>query len=545
MKNLYKIMTFAVAGVLAVGCNDLDTEPLGSVVTEAQKAAVMEIDPSASANATASLQAATHIPGQFYDAQHRDYGLSSLMLGNDSRGTDLMGPDDGYNWYSADASWADWGGTYYANILYWRYNYTMILTANTIAAPISMDTENPQLQYNLAQALASRAYSYYMLANMYQFTYAVAADQPCVPIITPENMVEASMNGNPRATVAQVWDRVIEDCQNAIKLLDKAEDGGVTRDGDKRFVDQAVCYGLLARAYLVTLQYAEAATAAQKAIDLAQAQGLAPISIAEARVPGFYTISAKNYMWGIENPASSSYTQGVRNFASMMGSWMKNGYNSVGCSRRISKKLYAMISSTDARKNWWLDGNATIPATLPSAYAAYINSVKGQGGEFQPYTQVKFGAADNTPGTTNGATDQPIMRVEEMYLILAEAQGMTSPATGAATLTSFVKTYRDASYSFSASSKEALQTEVWIQRRIELWGEGFAYFDIKRLMKPLDRRGHGFPSAWVFNIENPFENVFNYQIIQSEAQTNSLIGDVRKGMYDSDWNTPKPVADED
>lgn len=538
-------MTVALAGVLAVGCNDLDTEPLGSVVTEEQKAAVMEIDPSASENAASSLQAATHIPQQFYSAQHRDFGLSSIMLGNDSRSLDVIGPDDGYNWYSADASWADWGGTYYANLIFWQYNYTMIQTANTIAAPISVDTDNHQLQYNLAQALASRGYSYYMLANMYQFTYAIAADQPCVPIITPENMVEAGMNGNPRATVAQVWDRIIDDFKTAAELLDKAQQGGITRKGDKRFVNQAVCYGMLARAYLTTLQYSEAVTAAQTAIQLATAEGLAPISIAEARVPGFYTISAKNYIWGIENPASSGYTQGVTNFASMMGSWMTNGYNSVGCARRINKKLYAQIPASDARKNWWLDGNANIPATLPSTYAAYINSCKGSGGEFKPYTQVKFGAASNTPGTTNGATDQPIMRVEELYLILAEAQGMTAPATGAATLESFVKTYRDPNYTCTASSTQAFQDEIWIQRRIELWGEGFAFFDLKRYMKPLDRRGCGFPSAWVFVVE-PTENVMNYQIIQDEAQTNALIGDITMGMNGNNtWTTPKPVADED
>ena len=136
------------------------------------------------------------------------------------------------------------------------------------------------------------------------------------------------------------------------------------------------------------------------------------------------------------------------------------------------------------------------------------------------------------------------MRVEELYLLLAEAQGMQSPATGAATLQSFVKTYRDPNYTCTATSTQTLQDEVWMQRRIELWGEGFAYFDIKRLMKEVDRRGCGFPSAWVFVVD-PTENVMNYQIIQSEAQTNSLIGEYTMGMYNDTWTTPSPVADED
>ena len=39
-----------------------------------------------------------------------------------------------------------------------------------------------------------------------------------------------------------------------------------------------------------------------------------------------------------------------------------------------------------------------------------------------------------------------------------------------------------------------------MQRRIELWGEGFSYFDLMRLKKGVDRRGAGFPTAYVYNI---------------------------------------------
>lgn len=31
---------------------------------------------------------------------HDDFGYGSLMLGFDSRGTDMIGPDNGYNWYT-------------------------------------------------------------------------------------------------------------------------------------------------------------------------------------------------------------------------------------------------------------------------------------------------------------------------------------------------------------------------------------------------------------------------------------------------------------
>ena len=73
-------------------------------------------------------------------------------------------------------------------------------------------------------------------------------------------------------------------------------------------------------------------------------------------------------------------------------------------------------------------------------------------------------------------------------------------AAGAATLQNFVTTYRDPSYVCNATTAEAVQNAVWMQRRIELWGEGFSYFDIMRLKKGVDRRGAGFQAMYVYNI---------------------------------------------
>jgi len=542
MKKINIFIATAMAGLLSVGCNDLDTEPLGDTVTETQKEQVLEDNPEMAEAGVNALQLMTHNVGMIADQYgvrlDNDFGLSGLFLALDSRGIDMIGPDDGFNWFSAPASLQDWGGTYYQNLIYWQYCYNMIKSCNTVAAPIDRNTDNTQLQYYLAQALAFRADCYYMLVNMYQQTYAMNPEAPCVPIITDENLNEAALNGSPRATVAQVWDQVINDCTTAINLFEKAEASGMSRP-DKRFANAAVMYGLRARAYLTIQKWNEAAADAQKAIEKATAEGITPYSMSEASVPGFYKISNHNYMWGVENLPSNSYTQGVVNFASMMGAWMPNGYCSVGCTRRISKKLYASIANTDVRKNWWIDGDGNAPRTLPAAYASFVASCAGTGAEFKPYMQVKFAAADNNPGTTSGATDQPIMRIEEMYLIKAEAEAMVNPTTGANTLANFVKAYRDSGYTAPAGSAEEIRDEIWRQRRIELWGEGLAYFDLMRLQKGIDRRGHGFPSSWVFVVDYT-DPIMRYQITQDEAETNPLIGDVEEGL---NWIAPQPVAD--
>ncbi|BFP41809.1 hypothetical protein FGF1_26540 [Flavobacteriaceae bacterium GF1] len=49
----------------------------------------------------------------------------------------------------------------------------------------------------------------------------------------------------------------------------------------------------------------------------------------------------------------------------------------------------------------------------------------------------------------------------------------------------------DAGYSRSASTGSDLVDEIYFQRRIELWGEGVSWFDLKRLKLLLNRTGEG------------------------------------------------------
>lgn len=47
----------------------------------------------------------------------------------------------------------------------------------------------------------------------------------------------------------------------------------------------------------------------------------------------------------------------------------------------------------------------------------------------------------------------------------------------------------------STKTGQALIDEIMIQRRIELWGEGFRWYDLKRLSLPLDRTGSNHTSS--------------------------------------------------
>ena len=110
-----------------------------------------------------------------------------------------------------------------------------------------------------------------------------------------------------------------------------------------------------------------------------------------------------------------------------------------------------------------------------------------------------------------------------MLLIRVEALAMSGNVAGAKTLLeSFVKGYRNPSYVCNANDATALQNEVWFQRRVELWGEGFSFFDLLRLKKPLDRTGTNYESSVSYQL--PAESqIFLWIIPEDEINNNAAL----------------------
>jgi hypothetical protein len=152
------------------------------------------------------------------------------------------------------------------------------------------------------------------------------------------------------------------------------------------------------------------------------------------------------------------------------------GYAALGGQKKITKALYDQIPVGDVRKTVFRTPAST-STTNP------------------PYNQLKF----QVPSTTNKwEADYLYMRASEMYLIEAEAlarQGQDAQAQ--LVLETLVKA-RYPAYSAAGLSGTDLLNEILLQRRIELWGEGFSLFDIKRLKTGLNRPtgtgNHGAPS---------------------------------------------------
>lgn len=510
------------------GCNDLDTQPQNNYVTSIEKAEAIEAQPDLAAAGVVGIPSSYTPYGAVYSSAHCDFGWPAVLMFMDCVGPDLVSRDAGYNWFSVSGDYNVGTNNNYFNNLAWYHAYKIIKASNDVIANIDSETTDPSLQLYAAQGYANRAYIYFMLAQLFQNTYVGAQSLPCVPIITDLNANDAAA-GIGRSTVQEVYDQAMADVNKAIQFL--SESGlSVSKIADvglKRFISLGTAYGIRARMNLVMNNWQAAADDAAKAI---QESGATPYSIAEASQPAFASSDDHNCMWAVFiQPNDRVVTTGICNWPSMIGSFNSNGYWTV-TSRMISKTLYAEIPESDCRKGWWIDENLKSP-NLSEAQQALINSIKPE-----PLQQVKIAPYQGVVGTTTNSNDVPLMRVEEMYLIQAEATAMAgNPAAGKQLLQDFVTTYRNPSYVCQASSKEEVQEAVWMQRRIELWGEGFCYTDLLRLGKGLDRRGGGWESQWVYNVPAPLKPLL---IPNGEMEANSAIT-----SNNDAWSMPTPVDD--
>ena len=259
MKDIkFKIFASALASVLLVGCNDLDTEPLGAVVTSDQKEEVVKNDPEMVSASVTGITAMFSVYGNAIPTSfgHDDFGYGSIMLNLDSRGTDMVGLDINYNWFTRSMTFEDLFFNYRPTNILWRTMYNQIYTANGVVSTIDPATEDSSLKYYLAQALSIRAFDYFVLAQMYQHTYKGNESKPCVPLITNENANEAAANGCARSTVQEVYDQIMSDLNKAVSLLEATDK---TRGTDKRYISKEVAYGLRARVNLTMQNWTAAA----------------------------------------------------------------------------------------------------------------------------------------------------------------------------------------------------------------------------------------------------------------------------------------------
>lgn len=517
-----KILIIIAAGLYMAACSWSEViPPQGEYILTQQ---VQQTNDLVSSRADATfngMYTKTGAPGSvFGGSRPDDFGFIMMAFSNDIEAADIVLANSGYNWFSACGMLTSRNADYANPYIRYAAPYNTIAAANEILASYSEDSEDESTIYKIAQARAMRAFAYLNLAPYFQFGYAAGAeDLPCIPIVTEKT---TEFTDNPRATVAEVYELIISDLDYAIGNLD-----GYVRT-DKSRIDIQTAYGLRARAYLNMQEWGKAVADAAKA-----AEGYSPATMDEAARPSFIDISEHSWIWGYDmtpdiamfNPYATS-SAWIRSFS---GDGYSAGTQVYAC---INKILYDKIPETDIRKGWWVDENlespllATVTWNGVSGNAIAPLEIDNVKMPFLPYTNVKFGMYNI--GGTNNDEDWPYMRVEEMILIQAEGLVKSgAPEEGRRILEDFVRTYRDPGYSADAGGR-SLEDEIWFQRRIELWGEGFSNNDTRRLNKPLVRfhggQASNVPEAFRFNMTSD-DGWWLMRFTSSEMNTNLAITD--------------------
>ena len=545
MKNINKYLALPLIGIALAGCNGLDTEFQGQYVSAEHKQEVVSQNPEMAKAGVLGIPNSFNKYLSALSSRHdADFGYPGLMMAFDSMGNDMPARYSGYNWFYSFQAFTGMSSTGYLTNLVWNTIYGNILNSNAIISSIDPETDNPELMIMAAQGYAFRAFDYWVLAQIYQRNYEGRENLLCVPILTDENQEEVALNGAPRATVQETYDQILGDLDKAFKLVEASnvKTSAITSVKSRRFFNLDALYGLRARVYLTMHRYADAANDAAKAIEISDCT---PLSIAECSKPGFNGFD-HSWLWGDAISESDRVvTSGLINFPAMICSF-SNGYVTVGQWRSINKSLWENIPASDVRKGWWLDDDMYSPY-LTDEQLEYLQSY-GLGSidtdpnstvaSLIPHTNVKFDSYNSEILQTINASDIPMMRIEEMYYIKAEAEIMSgSVPAGVQTLVDFVTTYRDPSFSVKTSDVNELVDIIWKQRRVEFWGEGLSWFDIMRLNKGLDRVGGGFNKLFVYQTTNDYLSMIQ-PLPFSELQYNKQIT-----VNNEEGSRPTPVTD--
>lgn len=531
MKLNKVLAVFSAAALLIVAaCSEIEkATPDSSYMLESQVQTTNVADPSKGLASFNGMFTYLGKPNNPYGGKLQPDCFSFIMITfcDDLEGADAWIPDNNYNWFSVCGELSSRNANYRNPLVRYKAPYDMIGLANSFISSYPADVEDPDIVAMIAQAYALRAYAYQRLATNFSFGPAITPDALCVPLVTLEPV---DYTNNPRATTKEVYDLILSDLNYAVEHLD-----GYKRS-DKSRINKAAALALRARTYQALGDWNNAYNDATAAIAAAAEEGIAPKTAAEIKTSlldgtAFESITEKDWIWGYDMTVDIASTSRVATSSSWLRSFSAWAYSaSCQATTCVNTLLFDKIPATDIRKQWWIDGDCK--STLLDGVTWEGNDVVtySDGGDtklpFLPYTNVKFGC--NPIATTTNDEDFPFIRVDEMYLIQAEAKAHSSESEAASILTNYVKTYRDPAYDVNGRNLSLLD-EIWFQRRVELWGEGFFTFDMKRLGKPLVRfhktgNTGNQPDNFAFNMAAD-DAWLNMRFPQGELDTNHGIVD--------------------
>ncbi|MCL5246890.1 RagB/SusD family nutrient uptake outer membrane protein [Cellulophaga sp. 20_2_10] len=513
MKNIYKksILMFSIAATL-VGCNeDFLEETPTEFVSADDVAQTGEIYPEILEGTLRGVYAMMYTTGTGGTTRHEDFGQKGYDVNSDLLSGDMALTQNSYSRYVNVAQLlvtTDYTQTQ-ANYTTWRYYYRIIGSANNIIAASGGNDAviTDENKHTIGQAKALRAYAYFYLTQFFIPEYT--PDSKILPLyITDTKGVAVE-----QSRTEDVYNQIISDLNEAITLL--GDFGRVS----KYEIDQNIAKGLLAYVY----GSMGTSDANLKAKDLAEeviAGTGAPLTSYKqtsyvARddyenesevnlVGGFNDVNSSSWIWGVDITLDAGL-----DLISWWGQMdiFTYSYQSAGDIKGIDQGLFNQINDKDIRKTQFLNDPTDENNLIP--YNKFYN------------------AGRERDGQRNIEDDYIYMRVDEFYLLSAEMsakEGMDVDARNR--LKDILKlrfTEEDAAeYAYvDGLTGQDLIDEIYLQTRIEFWGEGKSYLALKRNKGTVVRGDNHLFEVGVPTLYN--DDKLTLEIPQSEVQNNPFI----------------------
>jgi len=504
-----KIIYISIAIVLlsfSAACSDdyLNTAPEASVGT----ATVFETTENAAmaVNGIAKMMTMQYLGSQGFNGE----GTIKMYYGNYS----------GNHFYVNLPGWAPIiNSTYNENVtsiyLYypWYYYYKLIGNANAIIAYIDDATgAESEKEFIKAQAYTYRAYSFMMLAQLYCYRWSDSNNGASQGLVLRTDLSTGDM---PTSTLLQTYEQIYADLNEAINLY---KSSNRNRDNDNFWDPNInVAYATYARAALNRQDYATASANAK----LARA-GYPLMNVGDYK--GGFCNPTSEWIWGCYGATDETlYFYSYHAYIA---------YNSTASAVRtypkcISKEVYDKIPVTDIRRDLFLDPTGYTYTTSSGLASAQL---KTRAFELYPdldasasayaYMQFKIKAND-MPGVGNMNN----FRSSEMYLIEAEAEYfLNNTAVAQSALVELTKNSgRDPQYACTKTGADLLN-EIKFYRAVELWGEGFDWFDMKRwgdaIVRKTYEQGGNFLAVLAVPIPPESGNKWTWKIPAKETDYN-------------------------
>lgn len=488
MKNIYKSSLKYLLLCLTVGvfsaCNEdfLEVEPSTSISQE-------EVF-----NSFVTAHAA--LIGVYDQFSSPSFEGHYIPMMGDVVGEDvLINSSNNYGWFIPVYQLEVLPNYFYASSV-WNQGYKVIYDATKIIENtaklrdlnVATEGEIDQLE---GEAKVLRAYTMLRLVQMYAPAYS--ADRNALGILNVNRIIGPNDPDIGRATVGEIYDQIVLDLQGATELLRSRleEDDLGNQQGEEvlkinqgvGFFNKQSAQGVLARAYLDMQDWEKARDAA-----IAAREG-AELMLSNHLLQGFYGRNDETIF-------SLQYTVDDNNVYLTIPSFYYPvaGYSSM----RVSKDFYNSFDNSDARRRQMLWQDNIDPDN---------------------YLILKF-----LHNGQIGNAERICMRASEMYLIEAECEAELGNDTEAQEALYQIQSRANALVQRPELTGDLLMDEILMERRRELFGEGFRWNDIKRRQQRFVRASDHW-EKFDFGPEDDEYNALTFPIPQGEIDANSALSE--------------------